>query len=103
VVLSSEKRRLQCDLPKRGVNGRSGSAGTPAPGLAPIDPGTTSSEFVFEGLACDGGLIFESYCVAGTFDWRLNGAFGAAVVDDQHVVARGVLCASEPRGSCPTL
>jgi hypothetical protein len=58
-------------------------------------------ELTFTGLACDGNLVFESYCVAGSFDWHLQGTVGNVTFEDQHLVANGVLCGQEPKGECP--
>ena len=64
-------------------------------------------EVAFDGLSCDGHLIFESYCVAGTFDIHLAGtlstsSISATTLEDQHFIANGVLCSQEPMGECPT-
>jgi hypothetical protein len=36
--------------------------------------GTLTGTATFEGVSCDGGLIFESYCYAGTITVTLGGA-----------------------------
>lgn len=64
------------------------------------DPSQLPIDFTFEGLACDGRLIFESYCVAGRFDWHINGVIEGITFDDSHLVAEGVLCSTEPEGTC---
>jgi hypothetical protein len=61
------------------------------------------SDFTFEGLACNAYLVIESYCVAGTFDFRLDGEYGNVEFDDQYVSLRGVICGSGPDGECPAL
>jgi hypothetical protein len=58
-------------------------------------------DFRFEGLACDGHLIFESYCAAGTFDFHLQGTFDGVTFEDQVLSVRGVVCSAEPEGECP--
>jgi hypothetical protein len=54
------------------------------------------------GIACDGGLIFESYCFNGHFDWHFDGQLGDVTFSDQHLVAEGVVCSAQPMGQCPT-
>jgi hypothetical protein len=60
-------------------------------------------ELTFDTVACDGQLIFESYCVSGRFDWHISGQGGSVVFEDQHLIAEGTVCGSEPMGACPTL
>jgi hypothetical protein len=58
--------------------------------------------FGFDGLACDGHLIFESYCSAGTFDFHLQGAVDEVTFEDQVLSLRGVVCSAGPEGECPS-
>jgi hypothetical protein len=61
------------------------------------------TDFSFEGLSCDAGLIFESYCVAGTFSFTLAGSTGQLSFDPQVLTIEGAMCgASEVAGNCPT-
>ena len=70
-----------------------------SPGLSPDDPLPFS--FTFEGISCDAQLIFESYCVAGSFDFHLGGTIRGVTFEDQHFVVRGVMCGADPSGACP--
>jgi hypothetical protein len=70
-----------------------------SPGLSPGDPLPFS--FSFEGISCDAHLIFESYCVAGSFDFHLGGTLRGVTFEDQHFVVRGVMCNADPSGACP--
>jgi hypothetical protein len=65
-------------------------------------PAAIPFELTFTGLACDGEVSFESYCVAGTYDWHLRGTIGGVSFDDQHLILDGVLCSAEPKGDCPS-
>ena len=59
-------------------------------------------DFSFEGLACGGHLIVDSYCVAGRFDFHFHGKVDELSFGDDHVIAEAVMCgAGEPQGSCP--
>jgi hypothetical protein len=59
--------------------------------------------FTFDGLSCDGGLVVESYCVAGTFDWHLGGSAGGVTFEDQHLIVEGVACSPLITEACPSL
>jgi len=66
------------------------------------DPAAIPFQVSFQGLSCDGNLIFESYCVAGEFDWHLGGSVDGVNFVDQHLIVSGVICSpQEPMGSCP--
>ena len=70
-----------------------------SPDLSPGDPLPFS--FSFEGIACDANLVFESYCVAGNFDFHFGGTLRGVTFEDQHLVVRGVMCGLDPSGACP--
>jgi hypothetical protein len=59
-------------------------------------------DVTFEGLACDAKALFETYCVAGTFDFHISKTtIGTVSFEDQHLSLRGGSCAYEPTGACP--
>lgn len=61
------------------------------------------SDFSFEGLSCDAGLVFESYCIAGAFIFTLGGAAGALTFEPQTLTVEVVTCQTgDPAGACPT-
>ncbi len=65
----------------------------------------------FQGLACDGGLGIESYCVAGRFEFRVNGTipgrsspFGPTFDDltfVEPIVLEGADCIGVVASTCP--
>lgn len=72
----------------------------PATSIYVDDPAVIPFELEFTGLACDGHLIFESYCAAGTFDWHLSGTLEGVMFNDSHLIVEGVVCGFEPDGTC---
>ncbi len=61
------------------------------------------TDFAFEGLSCDGLLIYESYCLAGAFTFTLGGTVGDLTIDPQTITVEGAFCATgEASGECPT-
>ncbi len=57
----------------------------------------------FQGLACDTGSIYETYCVAGTFDFHIRETkLNAVGFEDQHLIVRGGSCSASPEGACPS-
>jgi hypothetical protein len=66
------------------------------------DPTMIPFGFSFTGLSC--GMYdasFESYGVAGTFDFQLQGTLEGVTFDSQHIVFEAVSRASGPAGTCP--
>jgi hypothetical protein len=58
--------------------------------------------FTFTGLSCGTyDPSFESYNVAGTFDFLLLGSLQGVAFDTQHIVVDAVSLAQGPAGSCP--
>ena len=59
-------------------------------------------DLTFQGLACDGHMIFESYCSAGTFDLHISKTtIDSVAFEDQHLILSGAVCSAEPKGECP--
>ena len=68
-----------------------------------INESNSGVELSFQGLACDGDLIFESYCVAGTFDFHIPALTPSHMtIEEQHVIVSGTTCSYEPDGACPS-
>lgn len=80
-----------------------GYTGEGLDGLISLDISTEkpSAELSFSGVACDGRLVFESYCVAGMFDLHLAGKLNELTLDDQHIELEGALCTVSPMDECP--
>jgi hypothetical protein len=83
----------------------SGCAGYDA-GDGPADGYLTTTsappgDLTFETVACDGRLVFESYCVGGSFDFHLDGVIDGVTFEDQHIILQGGMCSEEPQGDCP--
>lgn len=79
----------------------------PAPTTKPVSGFLAASnpaiDLTFQGLACEAQLVFESYCVAGTFDFHIHETkIGDVSFEDQHLILRGVSCSAEPKGNCPS-
>ena len=61
------------------------------------------TDFSFEGLACDAGRTFESYCIAGAFIFTLGGTAGDLTFNPQTLTIEGAACTPlEATGECPT-
>jgi len=87
----------------QGCPGFMPDAATATQSYAFVSAANPAIELSFQGLACDGALIFESYCVAGTFDFHISKTTIDDVdFEDQHLTVRGVACSSEPKGDCPS-
>jgi hypothetical protein len=83
------------------LHGCPGFNGSSADGFLAGDSSTLRSAVAAETVSCDGGLIFESYCVGGRLDIRLDGEAGGVAFDDQHIILQGGMCQAEPDGECP--
>jgi len=55
-------------------------------------------------VACDGGMMIESYVLSGTFDFHIkDGPIGSVTFSDQHLVLEGyVQDFVDTAAACPT-
>jgi hypothetical protein len=59
-------------------------------------------DFAANTVACDGGLIIESYVLSGTFDFHIkDGPIGGVTFSDQHLVLNGYVQSFTDAASCP--
>lgn len=78
-----------------------GYTGEPLEGFINGSTSEVTATLSFDGVACDGRLIFESYCIDGSFELTLDGAAGELSFDEQTITLQGALCSAEPEGECP--
>jgi hypothetical protein len=83
------------------IAGCAGYTGEPLSGYITGSTSEVAASLSFEGVACDGRLIFESYCIDGSFELTLDGAAGDLSFDAQTITLQGALCTAEPEGECP--
>jgi hypothetical protein len=84
------------------IGGCSGFTGAePLDGFISGSASDLTASLSFDGIACDGRLIFESYCVDGSFDLKLGGKVGDLTLEDQTITLQGTLCTAEPENECP--
>lgn len=85
-----------------GCAGYTGDPNAPLQGLlSAFGMAANLGGFTFDGLTCDGELAVESYCVAGSFDFRIDTIINGVTFDEQHLVLQGALCSRQPMGQCP--
>jgi hypothetical protein len=78
-----------CEGADTGASGSLDSNGEPLAALVALDT-----------LTCDGGSFVESYCVAGNFEFRVDGLVGDVLFDDQRIVVSGGVCSSTLLTKC---
>jgi len=106
IAASLDAGELVIDRLSGSIDGCEGFTGDPEEPLAGTLFADSSIEsfgkLSFEGLACDGALIIESYCVAGRFDVHLDqNTLGEVGLNEQHLILHGAVCFAEPEGDCP--
>jgi hypothetical protein len=75
-------------------------------GSGPLDGSFEATQpagtMTYTGAACDGNLIFESYDVAGRFDFHLatSESPNHVTVSDQHFIVEGSVGGDQPMGQC---
>lgn len=58
-------------------------------------------QIAFDTLSCPQSS--GSYCVAGTFEFQLDGQIGDVLFDNQRIVVTGGVCGGQMIGQCPTV